>query len=178
VADAAYRAATHALVELGIRPGDRVASFAWNDHRHLELYYAVPGIGAVLHTTNIRLFPEQVCWVLEHAGDKFAFVDGTLAPLMARAAAAKPGFNLPLVAMGDTPEPIPGAPACVINGPFYPNSHTRVADVTDGLSNTVFIGERSSFLSNTAALLLNAVNWPQRRQSSGRSPPCTRSVGT
>lgn len=48
----------------------------------------------------------------------------------------------------DIPEPVPGAPDAVINGPFYPNSHTRMADVTDGLSNTIFIGERSSFLSN------------------------------
>jgi len=48
----------------------------------------------------------------------------------------------------DISEPVPGAPDCVINGPFYPNSHTRVADVTDGLSNTVFVGERSSILSN------------------------------
>jgi fatty-acyl-CoA synthase len=99
----------HALVELGVRPGDRVATFAWNDHRHLELYYAVPSIGAVLHTTNIRLFPEQVCWVLEHAGDKLVFVDGSLAPLMARASAAKASFNLPLVVMGDAPEPVQGA---------------------------------------------------------------------
>jgi prepilin-type N-terminal cleavage/methylation domain-containing protein/prepilin-type processing-associated H-X9-DG protein len=48
----------------------------------------------------------------------------------------------------DIPEPVPGAPDCVINGPFYPNSHCRVRDVTDGLSNTVFVGERSSYLSN------------------------------
>ncbi|MBS0262568.1 MAG: DUF1559 domain-containing protein [Planctomycetes bacterium] len=48
----------------------------------------------------------------------------------------------------DTPEPVPGAPDCVINGPFYPNSHTRARDVTDGLSNTIFVGERSSILAN------------------------------
>jgi prepilin-type N-terminal cleavage/methylation domain-containing protein/prepilin-type processing-associated H-X9-DG protein len=48
----------------------------------------------------------------------------------------------------DLPEPVPGAPDCVIDGPFYPNSHTRIADVTDGLSNTIFVGERSSYLSN------------------------------
>lgn len=48
----------------------------------------------------------------------------------------------------DIPEPVPGAPDCIIDGPFYPNSHTRVRDVTDGLSNTIFIGERSSFLCN------------------------------
>ena len=48
----------------------------------------------------------------------------------------------------DIPEPVPGAPDCIINGPFYPNSHTRIADVTDGLSSTIFVGERSSFLCN------------------------------
>lgn len=99
----------HALVNLGVKPGDRVASFAWNNHRHLELYYAVPCIGAVLHTVNIRLFPEQVCWVLEHADDKFVFVDASLAPLMARAAAARPEVAKPLVVMGELQTPIPGA---------------------------------------------------------------------
>ncbi|MGP6157851.1 MAG: AMP-binding protein [Vulcanimicrobiaceae bacterium] len=73
------------LVSFGVRPGDRVASFAWNTHRHLELYYAVPMLGAVLHTTNIRLFPEQVEWVLRHAEDRFAFVDASLEPALARA---------------------------------------------------------------------------------------------
>jgi acyl-CoA synthetase (AMP-forming)/AMP-acid ligase II len=99
----------HALVALGVKRGDRVATFAWNTHRHLELYYAVPCIGAVLHTTNIRLFPEQVCWALEHADDKLVFVDASLAPLMARAAAARPEFSRPLVVMGETQTPIPGA---------------------------------------------------------------------
>ena len=74
----------HALVELGVAPGDRVATFAWNTHRHLELYYAVPMIGAVLHTTNIRLFPEQVRWMFAHAGDRFVFVDASLAPALAQ----------------------------------------------------------------------------------------------
>ena len=77
----------HALVALGVEPGDRVASFAWNTHRHLELYYAVPMIGAVLHTTNIRLFPEQVRWMLDHAGDRFVFVDASLAHALAGALA-------------------------------------------------------------------------------------------
>jgi fatty-acyl-CoA synthase len=98
----------HALVELGVKPGDRVGSFGWNTHRHLELYYAVPMIGAVLHTVNIRLFPEQVMWVFDHAGDKFVFVDASLAPAVARACAmsseAKPQF----VTMGAT-DALPGA---------------------------------------------------------------------
>jgi fatty-acyl-CoA synthase len=98
----------HALVEAGIEPGDRVASFAWNTHRHLELYYAVPMIGAVLHTVNIRLFPEQICWVLQHAGDKLAFVDASLAPAVTRGFATKPGYELPLVIMGEGAA-VPGA---------------------------------------------------------------------
>ena len=69
----------HALVELGVRPGDRVASFAWNGHRHMELYYAVPMIGAVLHTVNIRLFPDQVAFILDHAEDRVVFFDASLA---------------------------------------------------------------------------------------------------
>jgi fatty-acyl-CoA synthase len=98
----------NALVELGVRPGDRVASFAWNTHRHLELYYAAPMIGAVLHTTNIRLFPEQVCWAFQHADDKFIFVDGSLAPAIARAAAATPAFARPFIVMGESSAELPG----------------------------------------------------------------------
>jgi fatty-acyl-CoA synthase len=98
----------HALVELGIRPGDRVASFAWNTHRHLELYFAVPMIGAILHTTNIRLFPEQVAWVFDHAGDRLVFVDASLAPAVARAMATRPEFDLPFVVMGQS-DALPGA---------------------------------------------------------------------
>lgn len=97
----------HALVELGVKPGDRVATFAWNTHRHLELYYAVPMIGAVLHTTNIRLFPEQIRWMLEHAGDKLVFVDASLAPALAQTLAT--AANAPqLVVMGAPGRQLPG----------------------------------------------------------------------
>jgi fatty-acyl-CoA synthase len=99
----------HALVELGVRPGDRVASFGWNSHRHLELYYAVPMLGAVLHTVNIRLFPEQVCWVLQHAGDRFAFVDASLVPAIARALAVRSETPPNFVVMGSSAVELPGA---------------------------------------------------------------------
>src|SRR5262245_23620673 len=67
-----------ALQREGIGPGDRVASFGWNTYRHLELYFAVPLIGAVLHCANIRLFPEQLAYILDHAGDRWIFADRSL----------------------------------------------------------------------------------------------------
>jgi acyl-CoA synthetase (AMP-forming)/AMP-acid ligase II len=73
-----------ALVKLGVEPGDRVGTFAWNNYQHLELYYAIPGAGAVCHTLNIRLFPEQLTYVVEHAEDKVVFIDATLLPLYER----------------------------------------------------------------------------------------------
>ena len=73
----------NALRELGIRPGDRVATLAWNSHRHLELYFAVPSIGAVLHTINFRLSREQLRYIINHAEDRVIFVDRSVAALMA-----------------------------------------------------------------------------------------------
>src|ERR1051326_479275 len=72
----------NALRALGIRPGDRVATFAWNSYRHLELYFAVPCLGAILHTVNIRLFPEQITYILNHAEDSLVFADSSLAGLL------------------------------------------------------------------------------------------------
>ena len=68
-----------ALAELGVRPGDRVATFGWNSQRHLELYMAVPCMGAVLHTLNIRLHHEQVTYIANHAEDQVVFVDASAA---------------------------------------------------------------------------------------------------
>ncbi|HUY21052.1 MAG TPA: long-chain fatty acid--CoA ligase [Acidimicrobiales bacterium] len=73
-----------ALRRLGVGPGDRVGTFAWNDQEHLEAYLAVPSMGAVLHTLNIRLFPEQLAYVVNHAEDRVVIVDGSIAPLFAR----------------------------------------------------------------------------------------------
>ncbi len=75
-----------ALARLGVRAGDRVATFAWNNSEHLEAYFAVPCMGAVLHTLNIRLFPEQLAHIVNHAEDRFVIVDGSLIPLLARVA--------------------------------------------------------------------------------------------
>ena len=70
------------LQRLGIEPGDRVATFGWNSLRHLELYFAVPSMGAVLHTLNIRLFEDDLRYVVEHAEDKVIFLDASLAGVM------------------------------------------------------------------------------------------------
>jgi fatty-acyl-CoA synthase len=71
------RKLAHALIRLGVKPGDRVATIAWNTHRHLELYFAVSGIGAVLHTINPRFSPEQMRYVIGHAEDRILFFDTT-----------------------------------------------------------------------------------------------------
>ncbi|TMB47431.1 MAG: long-chain fatty acid--CoA ligase [Deltaproteobacteria bacterium] len=84
-AEVAERAArlAGALRRLGIRPGDRVATFGWNTQEHLEAYLAVPSMGAVLHTLNIRLFPEQLAYVANHAEDRVVLVDASCVPLLA-----------------------------------------------------------------------------------------------
>ena len=98
-----------ALVQLGIEPGDRVGTFAWNNYQHLELYYAMPGAGAVCHTLNIRLFPDQLGYIINHAEDKIVFIDGTLLPLYEKLAAQATGvqyhvlFNAPREAAGRLP---------------------------------------------------------------------------
>ncbi|MDO9526028.1 MAG: long-chain-fatty-acid--CoA ligase [Gemmobacter sp.] len=72
----------HGLGKLGVQPGDRVATLAWNGYRHLELYYAISGIGAVCHTINPRLFPDQIAWIVNHAQDGILFFDLTFLPLV------------------------------------------------------------------------------------------------
>ena len=66
---------------MGVGQGDRVATFAWNTHYHLEAYLGIPSMGAVLHTLNIRLFPDQVAYIVDHAGDSVVLVDRSLLPL-------------------------------------------------------------------------------------------------
>ncbi|MWD26745.1 long-chain-fatty-acid--CoA ligase [Aquicoccus sp. SCR17] len=72
----------HGLAGLGIAPGDRVATLAWNGYRHLELYYAVSGIGAVCHTINPRLSAEQLIYITHHAEDRVLFLDTTFLPIV------------------------------------------------------------------------------------------------
>ncbi|MEO6023770.1 MAG: 3-(methylthio)propionyl-CoA ligase [Burkholderiales bacterium] len=70
------------LTQLGIKHGDRVGTLAWNGFRHFETYFAASGMGAVLHTVNPRLFPEQIAYIINHADDQYVFFDITFAPLV------------------------------------------------------------------------------------------------
>jgi acyl-CoA synthetase (AMP-forming)/AMP-acid ligase II len=80
------RKLAHALRYLGLRAGNAVATLAWNNHRHLEIYYAVSGSGMVIHTCNPRLHPEQLIYIVNHAEDRVLFFDRTFAPLIERIA--------------------------------------------------------------------------------------------
>jgi fatty-acyl-CoA synthase len=85
-ADTAARAMQlmHALDGLGISPGARVATLAWNDHRHLEAYIAIPCTGRVLHTVNVRLSDDELAYILDHAGDEAVLVDPDFLPVVER----------------------------------------------------------------------------------------------
>jgi fatty-acyl-CoA synthase len=76
----------NALTAMGVKHGDRVGTLAWNGYRHMELYYGVSGMGAVLHTINPRLFPEQIVYIANHAEDQYIFFDLTFAPLVEKLA--------------------------------------------------------------------------------------------
>ena len=86
VAERAARLAG-ALAGLGIGQGDRVGTFLWNTQEHLEAYLGVPSMGAVLHTLNLRLFPEQLAYVVNHGQDRLVIVDATVLPLLVKVAA-------------------------------------------------------------------------------------------
>ncbi|MBI1200330.1 MAG: long-chain-fatty-acid--CoA ligase [Phenylobacterium sp.] len=81
---------SNALRGLGVLPGDRVATLAWNTGRHVEAWYGIMGIGAVCHTLNPRLFADQLCYIINHAEDKIIFTDLTFVPVLAENRARMP----------------------------------------------------------------------------------------
>jgi len=82
-----------ALIRLGVKQGERVGTLAWNGFRHFELYYGVAGTGAVVHTVNPRLFPEQLVFIVNDAEDRYVFFDLTFTPLAEKLAAACKGVK-------------------------------------------------------------------------------------
>jgi fatty-acyl-CoA synthase len=94
-----------ALKRLGVKPGDRVATLSWNNYRHLELYYAVPCMGAVLHTLNLRLFPQHLEFIVKDAEDMVLFVDQTLLPILKPLAGKIPSVKHIVLMSNGTPLP-------------------------------------------------------------------------
>jgi fatty-acyl-CoA synthase len=92
-----------ALRRLGVAPGDRVATFAWNNQEHMEAYFAIPGMGAVMHTINIRLAAEQIRYIIGHAEDSVLIADASLAPVLGPvlAAGGKIGSLRHLIVFGE-----------------------------------------------------------------------------
>jgi len=186
-ADGSVRRATHvelseridrlarALRVLGVQQGDRVGTFAWNNQRHFELYFAVPCTGAVLHTLNIRLFEEQLTYIVNHAEDRVIFVDESLVSALAKLA---PTFNTVAryVVMGDGElesselEQLPNAvryeqllDEADADGPFeYPELDERQAAAlcytsgTTGNPKGVLYSHRSISLHSSATLMTDA----------------------
>jgi fatty-acyl-CoA synthase len=107
------RQVSNALKGLGVKLGDRVATLAWNTPRHLEAWYGIMGMGAVCHTLNPRLHPDQICWIINHAEDKVIFVDlGFIDMLMAKIGDA-PSVER-IVLLTDEAHRPPGLPADVL----------------------------------------------------------------
>jgi len=159
-----------ALGRLGVEPGDRVGTFAWNNQRHFELYLAIPCVGAVLHTLNIRLFDEQLAYIVRHAEDKVIFVDGSLVPLLEKLAARLDCVRH-YVVMGDGDAgALPGAlryeellEEAGAGGFDYPALDERQAAAlcytsgTTGNPKGVLYSHRSISLHSTATLMRDAV---------------------
>src|SRR3954453_18066282 len=81
------------LTRDGIKLGDRVATIAWNTARHLEVWYGIMGVGAICHTVNPRLFPEQIAWIVNHAQDRILITDLTFVPLLEKLADKLPSVE-------------------------------------------------------------------------------------
>jgi fatty-acyl-CoA synthase len=95
----------HALARLGVGPGDRVATLAWNHGRHLEAYFAVPMMGAVVHTLNLRLHPSELSYIARHAEDSVILVDRSLLPLLDQFVSNVPTVRHVVVMPDDGPTP-------------------------------------------------------------------------
>ncbi len=159
------------LTRLGVRQGDRVGTFAWNNQRHFELYFAIPCVGAVLHTLNIRLFDEQLTYIVNHAEDQIIFVDASLVPMLEKLAPTFEGVRH-YVIMGESAHPgsLPNALSyeelleeAGPGGYDYPDVDERQAAAlcytsgTTGDPKGVLYSHRSISLHSSATLMRDAV---------------------
>ena len=162
-----------ALAQLGVQPGERVGTFMWNSSEHMEAYLAIPAMGAVLHTLNIRLFPEQLAYVINHAEDKVVIVDDSLVPVLAKVAAELTTVET-FVVVGDgdasalgTERPIlryaellGAAPADEYAWPDVDERQAAAMCYTSGTTGNpkgVAYSHRSAYLHSLASLSANAM---------------------
>jgi fatty-acyl-CoA synthase len=165
-----------ALAKAGIRPGDRVATFAFNTQRHLECYFAVPCMGAVLHTLNVRLFDDQLEYIINHAEDQIIFCDRSVLPTLERLAGKMPTVRL-VVLMNEGPEPSGALPNVVDYEEFlasgdphfaWPDLDERAAAAmcytsgTTGNPKGVVYSHRSTVIHSLVAALPNNVDISER----------------
>ena len=158
------------LRKLGVGPGDRVATFAWNNQRHFELYFAIPCVGAVLHTLNIRLFADQLTYIVNHAENRLIFVDASLVQLLEKLAPSLPGVRHYIVMGEGEAGELPNALRYeellseAGEGSFdYPEVNERQAAAlcytsgTTGHPKGVLYSHRSISLHSTATLMRDGV---------------------
>jgi len=159
----------HALRRLGVTPGERVGTFAWNSQRHFECYFAIPCSGAVLHTLNIRLHPDHLAYVINHAQDRVIFVDDTLAPRLAAIADRLPSV-MRYVVMGETPTDLPNAigyeelladsPETPFDYPEIPERQAAALCYTTGTTGEpkgVLYSHRAIVLHSSSLLMTDAI---------------------
>ena len=135
---ARVRKLANALIDAGVKTGDRIATIAWNNYRHVEIYYAVSAIGAIVHTINPRLKPEQIAWMVNHAEDRYVLFDTTFAPIIAGIHKACPSVEtwMSLTDAEQKPDSVP----------FAADYESFIADASDQI-------EWPRFDENTACTL-------------------------
>lgn len=117
------RKLANALLASGLNQGDAVGSIAWNNHRHLETYYAVSGSGMVMHTCNPRLHPDQLTYIINHADDRMVMFDTTFAPLVKSIAPNCPRVHTWVCLANESDMPsLEGMPNCISYEAFVANS--------------------------------------------------------
>ncbi|HKD48654.1 MAG TPA: long-chain-fatty-acid--CoA ligase [Rhizomicrobium sp.] len=119
-----------ALGRRGIKKGDRVATLAWNTHRHIEAWYGITGAGAVYHTLNPRLFPAQICWILNHGGARLLMFDICFAPLLEHIAPQLKHVET-YVALSDTPPKLKLPGKIIAYGKMITGKEGRWAEVNE-----------------------------------------------